>query len=109
MIFFRKTCDVRPLTPEEAAEAAKARIKVLGSGCARCHRLRNVTQAAADRLGIKERVALITDINVIAAYGILSTPALVVDEEVLSMGRVPAESEVASMLSAKLLKGQAPA
>lgn len=64
-----------------------------------------MTQAAADRLGLKERVFLITDISVIAAYGVLSTPALVADEEVLSMGRVPSESEVTSMLSAKLLSG----
>ena len=65
-------------------------IKVLGSGCANCQRLTQLTEQALADLGRTERVEKVTDYAEIAAYGVMSTPALVVDEQVLMVGRIPA-------------------
>jgi small redox-active disulfide protein 2 len=75
-------------------------IKVLGSGCANCVRLEaNVNEALAAS-GIEDAtVEKVTDYADIAAYGIMSTPGLVVDEKVLVSGRVPAASEVAQLIA----------
>ena len=75
-------------------------IKVLGSGCANCVRLEaNVKEALAAN-GIEDAtVEKVTDYADIAAYGIMSTPGLVVDEKVLVSGRVPATAEVAQLLA----------
>lgn len=75
-------------------------IKVLGPGCARCHTLeKNTRDALADR-GIEATVEQVTDYNQIASYGIMTTPGLVVDDEVLVSGRVPKPQEIAALLAA---------
>jgi len=76
-------------------------IKVLGSGCAKCAQLEAAARAAADRLGIEATVEKVTDPAEIASWGVMTTPALVVDDEVVSSGRVPAEEEVAALLAAR--------
>lgn len=89
-------------TPEsvERAEDTKREsgVKVLGGGCAKCHELEENTKAALAALGLAEDVQLITDFSVIATYGVMSTPALVVDEKVVSYGKVLKQEEVASIL-----------
>ena len=60
---------------------------MLGGGCAKCHELEENTKAALASLGLAEDVQLITDFSVIATYGVMSTPALVVDEKVVSYVR----------------------
>ena len=63
-------------------------IKVLGSGCAKCNALETAVKAALAELGIDEAIDHVTDFAEIAAFGVMTTPALVVDGEVLSLGRV---------------------
>jgi len=75
-------------------------IKVLGSGCANCVRLEaNVKEALAASGIVDATVEKVTDYADIAAYGIMSTPGLVVDDRVLVSGRVPDAAEVAQLIA----------
>jgi len=74
-------------------------IKVLGSGCANCKRLAWLTERAAGHLGIETQVIKVTDYNEILKYDILSTPGLVINEKLVSYGRVPGEAEIATFLT----------
>jgi small redox-active disulfide protein 2 len=69
-------------------------IKVLGSGCANCKRLEAETRAALDTAGIAYDLAKITDYADIMAYGIMSTPGLVINEKVVSTGRIPKRQQI---------------
>jgi small redox-active disulfide protein 2 len=73
-------------------------IKVLGSGCANCKRLEAVTGEAVGVLGLEASVEKVTDIADIMAFGVMSTPALVIDGEVKLAGRVPTVDEVVKIL-----------
>jgi len=73
-------------------------IKVLGSGCANCHKLEALVRQAIERLGIDAEVVNVTDFAEIMAYGAMSTPALVVDEVLKLAGRVPSLDEVVTVL-----------
>jgi small redox-active disulfide protein 2 len=77
-------------------------IKVLGSGCANCKRVEQTARRAVEKLGIEAEVIKVTDYSAIMAYNILSTPGLVVNEKVVSSGRIPSEAEVASWLTTAL-------
>ena len=76
-------------------------VKILGSGCAKCHKLENNTRAALADLGLDATIEPVTDSGQIAGYGVMRTPGLVVDEEVLVSGRVPKPAEIAQLLSAR--------
>lgn len=74
-------------------------IKVLGMGCSNCKRLEaNVSRAVAD-LGLDASIEKVTDFPAILAYGVSSTPALVVDERVVAAGRVPDVRQIEALLS----------
>lgn len=73
-------------------------IKVLGSGCKNCNTLEERTREAALRLGIDAQIEHVTDMAQIMGYGVMSTPALVVDEELKLSGRVPSVDEIAALL-----------
>ena len=74
-------------------------IKVLGTGCcSKCATLTGNTEDAVKAMGINATVKEITDIEKIISYGIMRTPALVVDEKVLSVGKVLTVEEVTSIL-----------
>ncbi|MCM1989756.1 thioredoxin family protein [Oceanirhabdus seepicola] len=73
-------------------------IKVLGSGCANCKKLEENTRKATLELGIEATIEKVTDFKDIAAYGVMKTPALVVDEKVKLMGRVPSTEEIKKYL-----------
>ncbi len=75
-------------------------IKILGSGCANCHRLEANAKDALATLGLEATIEKITDFGDIASYGVMKTPGLVVDEQVLVSGRVPDAKEIATLLSA---------
>lgn len=76
-------------------------IKVLGPGCANCVNLEKNTRAALASLGMEASVEKVTDYADIAAYGIMRTPGLVVDEQVLLAGRVPTARQVKDLLAAR--------
>ena len=73
-------------------------IKVLGSGCANCQKLETVAREAVAQLGIDAEVVHVQGIGDIMAYGVMSTPALVVDDQVRLTGRVPSLDEVVQIL-----------
>jgi len=73
-------------------------IKVLGSGCANCKKLEENTKKAVEELGIEATIEKVTDFKQIMAYGVMKTPALVVDEKVKIMGRVPSSEEIKKYL-----------
>jgi small redox-active disulfide protein 2 len=74
------------------------KIEVLGSGCAKCNNLEQVAKKAADSLGTEYEFEKVTDINRIMGYGVMTTPALVVDGVVKVTGRVPSVDEVKKMI-----------
>jgi len=73
-------------------------IKVLGTGCNNCKKTKAVVAEAIKELGIDAAVVEVQDIPSIMAYGVMSTPAIVIDEKVVSTGRVPAKSQVMQMI-----------
>lgn len=73
-------------------------IKVLGSGCANCKKLEENTRKAIAELGIEATIEKVADFKDIMAYGVMKTPALVVDEKVKIMGRVPSPEEIKKYL-----------
>ncbi len=91
-------CCAGNLTSEKMTAAEETKccggIKVLGGGCDKCHELEANTKAALEDMGIKEAVELITDFAVIAAYGVMSTPALVIDNKVVAYGKVLKKDEI---------------
>jgi len=74
-------------------------VKILGPGCKNCHNLEKTTRQAVADLGIDATIETVTDYAAIAGYGVMSTPGLVVNEQVLVSGRVPGSDEIRGMLS----------
>jgi small redox-active disulfide protein 2 len=74
-------------------------IKVLGTGCANCKNLEKATQSAISEMGIDAQIEKVEDIRKIMAYGIMRTPALVIDEKVALYGRVPSINELKEIIS----------
>lgn len=75
-------------------------IKVLGPGCANCRNLEEAARAAVAELGLDATVEKVTDYAIIAGYGVMSTPGLVVDDQVVLAGRVPTVAQVRDLLTA---------
>ena len=71
---------------------------ILGSGCTKCHQLAESTRAAADACGIEYEIEKITDVLKFADYGVMITPALVIDGEVKAAGKVPPVGELQNMI-----------
>jgi small redox-active disulfide protein 2 len=76
-------------------------VKVLGSGCANCRRLTENVQLALQQAGMTAKVEKVEDYAAIAGYGVMATPALVVDEIVLVSGRVPSPSQIEALLRSR--------
>lgn len=74
-------------------------IKILGSGCKKCISLTENTKSAVEELGLDANISKVTDFADISAYGVMSTPALVVDEKVVSFGKVLKPKEIKNLLS----------
>ncbi len=75
------------------------KIKVLGPGCANCATLEKRTSDALAATGVSATVEKVTDFAEIASYGVMSTPALVIDEQVVVSGRVPKVDEIGALLT----------
>lgn len=73
-------------------------IKILGSGCAKCQRLEQLTREVAADLGIDAQFDHVREMDKIMAYPIMMTPALVIDEEVKVAGRMPSKDEIKGWL-----------
>ena len=76
-------------------------IKVLGPGCKNCVTLEKNVREALTRLGVEAEVEKVTDYADIMAHGVMSTPGLVIDGEVVSSGRVPTPTQVAELIQAR--------
>ncbi len=73
-------------------------IKVLGPGCENCKKLEALSRQAVANLGVDAEVLKVTERPAIADYNILSTPGLVINEKVVSAGRIPSEAEIVTFL-----------
>ena len=73
-------------------------IQILGTGCPKCNKLYELTEEAAKSLGLEYSVEKVTDINEIMKFGVMMTPALVIDGEVKAAGTVPSIEEIAQYL-----------
>ena len=75
------------------------KLQVLGTGCPKCQKLAQNAEAAAKDMGIEYEIEKITDINEIMKFGVMMTPALVVDDEVKVVGKVPDSKDIKTMLT----------
>jgi len=75
-------------------------IKVLGTGCAKCKRLYAEAERAVAATGVAARLEKVEAIDDIMRYGVMMTPALVIDDEVVASGRIPSSDEIAGWLTA---------
>ena len=75
------------------------RLQVLGPGCPKCAKLTDQVKTAVEQLGIDATVEKVTDINEITSFGVMMTPALVVDGEVKVVGKVPSADEIKQLLT----------
>jgi len=73
-------------------------IKVLGPGCAKCEQAENVVKEAVAEAGVTADIEKVSDLMKIALYGVFGTPAVVIDGEVKSVGKVPSKEEVLSWI-----------
>lgn len=73
-------------------------IKVLGSGCSNCKKLEANAKVAVEELGIQATIEKVEKLEDIIAYGVMKTPALVVDEQVKVMGRIPSSEDIKKYL-----------
>lgn len=97
------TCGASELKAEEkcccqGADGNLSSIKVLGSGCKNCHTLLENTKEALKSMGLDAELEYVTDMQKIMEYGVMSMPALVVNEKVVSMGNVLKSADVVALL-----------
>lgn len=70
------------------------KIKVLGPGCTRCHQTEQLVRETVAEAGVEAEIEKVTEVMKIAQYGVFGTPAVVIDEEVKSVGRIPKKEEI---------------
>ncbi len=75
------------------------KIQILGTGCAKCNNLRETAEKAAQELGLPYELEKVTDLPKIMSFGVMSTPALVVDGVVKVSGKVPSVEDVKKLLA----------
>lgn len=92
---------VKEILAEAQADGGKRvkRIQIFGTGCPKCRKLAENAEAAARELGIEYELEKITDINEMLKFGVMMTPALVVDGEVKAVGKVPEVDEIKVLLT----------
>ena len=77
-------------------------IKVLGSGCANCKKLEAVTRQVVEQMSVQAEVIKVTEYPDIMAYNVMSTPGLVINEKVVSSGRIPSAAEITTFVTSAL-------
>ena len=77
-------------------------VKILGSGCPNYKRLEKVTRATLSEMGVDATVSKVTAMSEILSYNILGTPGLVIDEKVVSSGRMPSKAEITGWVTSAL-------
>ena len=98
MALFGKKNKAESMKKAESAKTEGASVKVLGSGCAKCNQLEAATKAALEQLGMDTAIDHVTDFSQIAAYGVMTTPALVINKKVVSVGKVLKTNEIIEIL-----------
>ena len=83
------------------------KIQILGPGCARCKKMAENAEEAAKKLGIEYELEKVTDITEIIKFGVMMTPALVIDGKVKVAGRIPAAAELTELLTTANAKDSA--
>lgn len=81
-------CNEESMREAKEKQSKGARVKILGSGCAKCNELEKNVVEALKQLGHSTEVDHVTDFSIIASYGVMTTPAVVVDGKVISYGKV---------------------
>ncbi len=76
-------------------------IKILGSGCSKCQNLDQAAHDAVEQLGLQADFEKVTDPGEIASWGVMATPALVIDDEVVVSGRVPTVADIKDLIAAR--------
>ena len=74
------------------------KIQILGTGCPKCKQLAERAEAVAKELGLEFEIGKVTELNEIMKFGVMMTPAMVVDGEVKTVGKVPSDDELKKML-----------
>lgn len=91
-------CHFETMPQAETVKSNGSGIKILGSGCVKCNQLEAAVKDALTELGMDTTIDHVTDFTQIAAYGVMSTPALVVDGRVVSYGKVLKKEEAAALI-----------
>lgn len=92
------SCEAESMEKPEVSTPKRSGVQVLGSGCAKCNQLEAATKAALEQLGMDATIDHVTDFAQIAAFGVMTTPALVVDGKVVSYGKVLKTEEIVKIL-----------
>ena len=77
------------------------KIEILGVGCAKCHKLEEIVRQAVGEAGVSADISKVEDIKKIMGYGVMTTPALVVDGEVKVAGKLPSSEDIKKLLGIK--------
>jgi small redox-active disulfide protein 2 len=83
-------------------EVKTMEIKILGVGCANCKRVESVARQVVDEMGVDATFTEVTNMNDIVSYDIVTTPGLVINEKVVSSGRIPSKAEVTTWVASAL-------
>lgn len=93
-----ESISLEEMSRDNAEQKQSVFIKVLGSGCTKCNELENNVREALKELNMNSEIEHITDFSQIASYGVMSTPALVLDKKVVCYGKVISKKEVIEIL-----------
>lgn len=77
-------------------------IKILGSGCANCKRVEQIVHKVVDEMTLQAEIVKVTEYPEIMKYNVMSTPGLVINEKIVSTGRIPTPAEVTAWLTSAL-------
>ena len=80
-------------------EGKTMEIKILGIGCANCKRVESIARQVVEEMGVEATITEVTDMAKIVSYDIVTTPGLVINEKVVSSGRIPSKAEVTTWVT----------